>query len=65
MVGKIHWPGKEGSGPPPDKPLCGFNNELCEKGKTHIIIIGLHIIDTHISLDIYTLFNCAVILSSF
>ena len=41
MVGSIHWPGREGRGPPPDKPLCGFNNELCENSKLHVIVAFL------------------------
>ena len=31
MTGKIYWPNRDSA--PPDKPECGFNNELCEKSK--------------------------------
>ena len=29
----IHWPNREGLGPPGDQPECGFNGQLCETSK--------------------------------
>ena len=31
MVDEIHWPNRDNA--PPDKPECGFNNELCDNSK--------------------------------
>ena len=36
---KIRWPG--GRGPPPDRPECGFNDELCPTHNVCDILIGV------------------------
>lgn len=32
-VKKIHWPNRTEPGPPPDTPVCGFDNSKCKGGK--------------------------------